>query len=148
MSLFSFEYLTTLLVLAFVIGLMLLMAYGVRRTGLAGPAVQQSGERRLSVVEILPIDARRRLVLVRRDDTEHLLLLGMEGERVVETGIDAADRPPPAQTKANFADTMAQLTGGRFGRSGKAGVPDRKTAGRDIHQPAATPPSSEPNDRP
>ena len=38
----------------------------------------------------MPIDNRRRLVLVRRDDREHLLLLGPQGETVVETNIPAA----------------------------------------------------------
>jgi len=122
-SAFSIEYLTTLLVLLFVIGLMLLMAYGVRRTGLAGPVVQQQGNRRLSVIEVLPVDARRRLVLVRRDDTEHLLLLGPEGERVVESGIDASGRPPPNPNRLSFADTLGRLTKRRPGAGGN-GEPD------------------------
>jgi flagellar protein FliO/FliZ len=47
---------------------------------------------RLKVVEVTAIDTRRRLVLVRRDGVEHLLLLGANGETVVETKIV----PPPA----------------------------------------------------
>jgi flagellar protein FliO/FliZ len=42
------------------------------------------------VLETLPLDARRKLVLIRRDATEHLLLLSPEGNRLVEDGI--ADR--------------------------------------------------------
>jgi flagellar protein FliO/FliZ len=48
----------------------------------------RGGDRRLSVVEITPIDARRRLVLVRRDDREHLLLLGIGQDLVIEAGIE------------------------------------------------------------
>lgn len=33
------------------------------------------------------MDGKRRMVLVRRDDTEHLLLLGTATETVIETGI-------------------------------------------------------------
>ncbi|MGB1548152.1 MAG: flagellar biosynthesis protein FliO, partial [Alphaproteobacteria bacterium] len=33
-------------------------------------------DRRLGVVEVLPVDARRRLVLLKKDDREHLVLLG------------------------------------------------------------------------
>ena len=43
--------------------------------------------RRLSVVEVLMLDTRRRLVLVRRDEVEHLILLGATSETVIERGI-------------------------------------------------------------
>lgn len=42
--------------------------------------------RRLSVVEVLMLDTRRRLVLVRRDGVEHLILLGATTETVIERG--------------------------------------------------------------
>lgn len=57
--------------------------------------------RRLRVVEMLPIDARRQLVLVRRDNTEHLILLTPERGLVVEAGIRAdATAPPPLEEPA------------------------------------------------
>jgi flagellar protein FliO/FliZ len=86
--------------LAFVMGLMYLLALGLKRLGLAAPALP-GVKRRLRVVESLPLDARRRLVLVRRDQKEHLLVLGPEGETVVETGIPAA--PEPDAIPANMA---------------------------------------------
>ncbi len=46
--------------------------------------------RRLSIVEVTMLDTRRRLVLVRRDDVEHLILLGQTSDTVVERDI----RPP------------------------------------------------------
>ena len=58
---------------------------GVPSAGLFKP----KGERRLGVVEIASIDAKRRLVLVRRDDKEHLLLTGGPVDVVVEAGIAA-----------------------------------------------------------
>lgn len=73
----------------FVIALMLLFSWGMKRLGLAGALLPGAGKRRLKVVEFMPIDHRRRLVLVRRDDREHLLLLGPQGETVVETNIPA-----------------------------------------------------------
>ncbi len=52
------------------------------------------GERRLEVVDQASLDGKRRLVLIRRDDVEHLLLTGGPVDVVVETGIDAmATRP-------------------------------------------------------
>jgi hypothetical protein len=46
-------------------------------------------ERRLDVVEHASIDGRRRLVLVRRDEVEHLIMTGGPVDVVIETGIGA-----------------------------------------------------------
>mgnify|MGYP001812015301 FL=1 len=45
-------------------------------------------EKRLDVVEQATLDGRRRLVLIRRDDTEHLIMTGGPVDVVIETGID------------------------------------------------------------
>lgn len=84
------EYLRTIFALMFVLGLigllyMLVRLYAARRFGL-GPL--RAGTR-LAVVEMRPLDGRRRLVLVRRDEVEHLLLVGPERDVVIETGIPA-----------------------------------------------------------
>lgn len=50
-------------------------------------------DRRLRIVELMPIDGRRQLVLVRRDQTEHLLLLFADRGIVVERNIGSL---PPA----------------------------------------------------
>lgn len=49
-------------------------------------------ERRLGVVEAANVDGRRKLILIRRDDTEHLIMTGGPVDVVVETGIQT-DRP-------------------------------------------------------
>lgn len=89
-------YLRFLLALAFVLGLIGLLATLARRFGLGFPAtaMKRIGSRRLRVVEVTPVDGRRRMVLVRRDEVEHLILLGQSGELVVETGIPARDDTP------------------------------------------------------
>lgn len=51
---------------------------------------------RLAVIEYREIDRSRRLVLVRRDQTEHLLLVGGNTDVVVETL--AVSQPPVAPT--------------------------------------------------
>jgi flagellar protein FliO/FliZ len=43
------------------------------------------GKKRLSVLEVLPIDGKRRLVLLRRDAAEHLVLLGIGGDLLIES---------------------------------------------------------------
>ncbi|MBT3306675.1 MAG: FliO/MopB family protein [Alphaproteobacteria bacterium] len=95
-------YIRFLLALVFVIGLIGVAATMARRFGLGFPAaaIKKSANRRLSIVEAAPLDARRRMVLIRRDDTEHLIILGPNGETVVESGI-----PANAQTIAQQEDT-------------------------------------------
>ncbi len=78
-------------VFIFVISLMLFLSHIVKRSGLAGPVLTRPSKRRLKVVEFLPVDHKRRLVLVRCDDREHLLLLGQESETVIETGLPSQD---------------------------------------------------------
>ena len=72
------------LALAFVVLLIGACAWLARRFGLAGRFVVAGGRRRLSIVEVLPLDAKHRLVLLRRDEAEHLVLLGQNGDLVIE----------------------------------------------------------------
>jgi flagellar protein FliO/FliZ len=44
-------------------------------------------DKRLGVVETASIDARRKLLLVRRDDVEHLIIVGGPVDMVIETSI-------------------------------------------------------------
>lgn len=83
------------LVLALMGGLTLVLRRVNARTGLQMPG----GKRRLKIVEIMNIDPRRRLVLIRRDGVEHLVILGPTGETVVETGIAPVEKidDAPAQ---------------------------------------------------
>ena len=52
--------------------------------------ITSSEKARLSVIEIRPLDSKRKLVLVRRDKVEHLLLLADNRELVIESGITPA----------------------------------------------------------
>jgi flagellar protein FliO/FliZ len=96
------NYLRFILALVLVLGLLALAAFLLRRTGLA-PKLGRG--RRLSMVEALPLGPRHRLVLVRRDDVEHLLLMGPQGDLVVEAGIhgSGADLAATAQKKHDTA---------------------------------------------
>lgn len=50
---------------------------------LAQPAQQQ----RLQIISTLPLDMRHRLLIIRCDDQEHLLLLGQEKDIVIQTNL-------------------------------------------------------------
>ena len=86
--------------LAFTLGLVGLAAYAARRFGPEWMVRLQRPrtERRLAIVESLPLDPARRLVLVRLDSTERLLLLG-EG-RIIADVVAAAPPPPPPEPAA------------------------------------------------
>jgi len=51
---------------------------------------------RLAVIDAAAVDGRRRLVLVRRDNVEHLLMIGGPSDIVVESNILRAQRDPAA----------------------------------------------------
>jgi flagellar protein FliO/FliZ len=87
--------------LAIVLGLVLGLAYALRRYApqLLARFQGEHGERRLSVVETLVLDPARRLVLVRVDDEERLLLLG-EGQELIEPRQLPAPKPKPAPAPA------------------------------------------------
>lgn len=55
-------------------------------------------EKRLAIMEHMSIDGRRRLVLIRRDGVEHLIMTGGPVDLVVETGI--GEREAARQTAA------------------------------------------------
>ena len=79
------SFLRALFGLGVTLGLIGLAAYGARRWGPPGlMQARRASERRLHVVETLTLDPHRRLVLVRVDAQERLLLLG-EG-RMVDKG--------------------------------------------------------------
>ncbi|HZB90640.1 MAG TPA: flagellar biosynthetic protein FliO [Stellaceae bacterium] len=75
------------LALLFVVLLILACAWVARRLGFAGRlAAVRSSQRRLAILEVLPLDGKRRLVLLKRDGVEHLVLLGQPGDLVIERG--------------------------------------------------------------
>jgi flagellar protein FliO/FliZ len=101
-----FDYARFVAALSVVLGLIAACAYLVRRFGLA-PRLTTGSDRRVRIVEIATVDARRQLLLVRRDATEHLVLLGPTGDVVVESGIEAL---PIANEDFGVRPTEAVIT--------------------------------------
>jgi hypothetical protein len=91
-----------------VLGLIGATAWAVRRfgSGRLGGAGARGRQPRLAVIDYASVDSRRRLILVRRDNIEHLVLIGGPTDVVVEANIvraapaatreTAVTRPPPA----------------------------------------------------
>jgi hypothetical protein len=72
-----------------VLGLIGVGAWGLRRftSGRLGGASTRGRQPRLGVIDYASVDARRRLILVRRDNVEHLLMIGGPTDVVVEANI-------------------------------------------------------------
>ncbi|MBR7158176.1 MAG: flagellar biosynthetic protein FliO [Alphaproteobacteria bacterium] len=78
-------YLNAFLSLLAIIGLILFLAWLVRRFGLGAMAPKATQQKRLRVVAALGIDSKRRLMLVSCDDKEHLLLVGGNTDLLIES---------------------------------------------------------------
>ena len=81
------QFLRMIAALVFVLGLMGGLHLILRRFAHGQSALIPPQKRRLKIVESITLDPRRRAILLRRDNREHLVILGPSGETVVETGI-------------------------------------------------------------
>lgn len=89
------DILSWLLFVVFIAGLVVvggLLLRGYLNTGspagaLTGGFFAPKPEKRLDVVDQASVDGRRRLVLIRRDGVEHLIMTGGPVDVVIETGI-------------------------------------------------------------
>ena len=83
----------TLIAFAIVLILILVVAWVFRRLSYGAVRRPRRGRvARLAVLEAIAIDQRRRLVLLRRDNTEHLVMIGGAGDVVIEQGIQPMRR--------------------------------------------------------
>lgn len=78
----------------------------------------QRAERRLSVVEQASVDNRRRLLLIRRDGVEHLIMTGGPVDVVIETGIGETRRKLEAET-VQQPHAVFNRNGRSFGQTGE-----------------------------
>ncbi|MBI1300120.1 MAG: hypothetical protein GC137_00540 [Alphaproteobacteria bacterium] len=93
------QFVKLVLSLAIVVGLMGGFAFLLKKLGIATEAHMKSGqENRLKIIESIPLDARRRLVIIRRDNQDHLVILGPNSETVLETNIPAVDQSHKSKT--------------------------------------------------
>jgi flagellar protein FliO/FliZ len=126
--------------LAFVIvlGLIGATAWAVRRFGAGrlGGGGLRGRQPRLAVIDYASVDGRRRLILVRRDNVEHLVMIGGPTDVVVEANIVRATAPPRDASLARpaAADMLPRAVP----------VPDSAANGSWTGQPEPAVPSSGP----
>ena len=100
---------------------------------------------RLGISEYQELDQMRRLVLVRRDNVEHLLLIGGPADLVVESGIGIAAYAAAAPASEDLGDAatrpIAMRPAPRAPGFGERRPPPLRSIERDA------PPSADPRDR-
>ena len=115
-SLFGVELPTPVnFVIAFVFVLLLIgaAAWLVRRFGATRiDAAARNRQPRLAVIDSAAVDGRRKLVIIRRDNVEHLLMIGGPSDVVVETNIVRS-----AAAGANREVPPVRVNGGELPRA-------------------------------
>jgi flagellar protein FliO/FliZ len=98
-----------------VLGLISVAAWVFRRLGAKRrvATAAHGHQPRLAVIDAAPVDARRTLILIRRDNVEHLLMIGGPTDVVVEANIvraSTAQRDAPAPKRAaTTTDTLPRV---------------------------------------
>src|SRR6185312_2663446 len=100
-------------VIAFVVVIALIagLYYVVRRFGagaLDAAGAVRGRQPRLAVIDAASVDGRRRLLLIRRDNVEHLIMIGGPTDVLIEPNIVRATAAAPAReaAPARAADTL------------------------------------------
>nr|WP_230989452.1 flagellar biosynthetic protein FliO [Devosia faecipullorum] len=128
-----------LFALAAVIALILLVVWLLKVVFKVSSTGARGRNRRLAVVDTLVLDQKRQLLIVRRDNVEHLILTGGPQDVVVETGIAIAEGPAalPARRTATIPAPAAQ-------HPALASVPSAPAPIVETVRPAAPFPKAEP----
>ncbi|MBL1431471.1 MAG: flagellar biosynthetic protein FliO [Robiginitomaculum sp.] len=71
--------------LLFTIGMLLVLWAGIRKFAPGMVQAMPKGQRRLKIIEALQLDTKRRLIVVKDGQKEHLILLGGATETVLES---------------------------------------------------------------
>lgn len=105
------DYVYTFVVLLFVVALIGVAAWLARTflfEGSGNGGLFSGGrDKRIGLIEATSIDGRRKLLLIRRDDVEHLVMTGGPIDVVIETGIKAKEAAGSAFSFERGADRLA-----------------------------------------
>ncbi|WDR05428.1 flagellar biosynthetic protein FliO [Devosia rhodophyticola] len=142
--------LTSIFALGIVLVLIVLGLWALKMLFKASSNVARGRNRRLLVVDTLAIDPKRQLVIIRRDNVEHLLLTGGPQDVVVETGIPVSETPQNVTSRRPLPNIVANKTAGRptatTAKSPGVAANQQSTLGH-APAPVATTPKVSPLDR-
>lgn len=84
-----YDYLKFFIALIFIVSLMGALAFILKRFVPGGTPFVAPSKRRLKIVEMLILDHKRKALLIKRDDQEHLIIIGQNSDIVVERNINS-----------------------------------------------------------
>jgi flagellar protein FliO/FliZ len=93
------NYIKALFAFGFVLGLIAIIFLFLRKYNF----IQQGPNKRIHLEEILMIDTKRKLVLVRRDEVRYLILLGPHNDIVIESHLEKTGCSQKRQENHNAA---------------------------------------------
>lgn len=130
-----------LVIFAIIFSALAAIVFVVRRLTRTGGALQGRGGRvrqpRLGIVDVYELDRARQLILLRRDNVEHLLLVGGPNDVVIERNIQRGQRPLPEATLR--AEPAAEPLPDPLAEAGRLPEPPRaitEQTGRPIVDPS------------
>ena len=88
-----------ILALGIVIVLIVLVVWLFKMLNRFTQKIGRINNKRVNIVDITHIDPKRQLMIIRRDNVEHLLLIGGERDLVIETGFEPPEQIPAKSTK-------------------------------------------------
>ena len=102
------DFLRMIVALIFVLALILLALYLTRKYG-KGWGFQHTppSKRRLQILESLPVGPKQRLMIIRRDNKEHLLVIGQENATIIEKNLDISSNRHPQKKHSDKAESKA-----------------------------------------
>src|SRR5262245_19402020 len=91
--------------LLFVVALGALLVWAFKSVfgGSGGSGFPRPRDKRLGVIEAATVDQKRKLLLLRRDDVEHLVMIGGPIDMLIETGIKGRPHLEPPLTDVIIA---------------------------------------------
>jgi hypothetical protein len=92
----------TLLNAAFALGIVLVLIvmglWALKLLTRAGDNLARGKHKRLEIVDTAVVDGKRKVMIIRRDNVEHVILTGGPQDLVIESGIEVVE--PPAERRA------------------------------------------------
>lgn len=86
--------------LGFVIVLIVLGLWLLKLLTRAGDRLGRSNEKRLQVIDTATVDGKRKVMIIRRDNVEHVIMTGGPQDLVIESGIAVAAPQPLRRPQA------------------------------------------------
>jgi flagellar biogenesis protein FliO len=134
----------TLLNAAFALGVVLILIvlglWALKLLTRAGDNLARGRHKRLEIVDTAVVDGKRKVMIIRRDNVEHVVMTGGPQDLVIESGIEAAE--PQPERRAPQRPAAPAAAAGRPADMTTPIMPDRPVSRdavdrlRDLARPA------------